>query len=68
MHTHILNISGSREHRSRKFSGRIYEKILDFPDSPVVKNLPVDEGDSGSILIQEDPACLLGTKPVRRNS
>lgn len=44
MHTHILKISVSRAHRSIKFSGRIYEKILDFPDSPVVKNLPVDEG------------------------
>lgn len=63
----ILKLNVSRGHRSIKFSGRICEKILDFPDSPVVKNLPADEGGSGSIPIQEDAACLRGTKPVRHS-
>lgn len=36
---------------------------IGLPDSPVVKNLPADEEDSGSIPIQEDAACLRGTKP-----
>ena len=30
-------------------------KIQGFPSSSVVKNLPVNAGDSGSILAQEDP-------------
>lgn len=29
----------------------------DFPSDPVVKNLPVDAGDVGSILVQEDVTC-----------
>ena len=62
-----LKINASREHRAIKFSGRIYEEILDFPDSPLVKKLPAGGGDSGSILVREDPTHLRGAKPMCPN-
>ena len=34
------------------------------PGSPVVKNLPRSPGDTGLILVQEDPTCLGAAKPV----
>ena len=36
-----------------------------FPASSVVKNLPANAGDPGSILMREDPTCLSTTKPMR---
>ena len=38
-----------------------------FPDGPVVKNLPTNAGDMGSIPVQEDPPCYRATTPVRHN-
>ena len=35
-----------------------------FPGGSVVKNLPANAGDTGSILIQADPTCLEATKPL----
>ena len=40
----------------------------DFHDCPVVKNLPVNGGDVGSISkVQEDPTCLGASKPMHHN-
>ena len=36
----------------------------DFPGVPVVKNLSAIAGDTGSILVREDPTCCRATKPV----
>ena len=38
-----------------------------FPGGAVVKNLPADAGDTGSILVWEDPTCCGATKPVYHN-
>ena len=38
-----------------------------FPGGSVVKNLPPNAEDIGSILVQEDPTCLGATKPGRHN-
>ena len=38
-----------------------------FPGGPVVKNLPADAGDMGSIPGPEDPTCHGAIKPVRHN-
>ena len=37
----------------------------DFPGGTVVKNLPANAGDTGSI--PEDPTCCGATKPVCHN-
>ena len=39
----------------------------DFPGGTVVKNLPANAGDMGSIPGPEDPTCRRATKPVRHN-
>ena len=39
----------------------------DFPGGTVVKNPPVNAGDTGSIPGLEDPTCLGAAKPVRHN-
>ena len=36
----------------------------DFPGGPVVKNPPVNAGDTGLILVQEDFTCPRVTRPV----
>ena len=41
---------------------------MDFPDSPVVKNLPWMQGTWVQSLAWEDPTCLGATKPVCHNS
>ena len=42
--------------------------LLDFPGGPVIKNLPANAGDMGSIpvrsLMQEDPMCCRAAKLV----
>ena len=38
-----------------------------FPGGSVLKNLPAKAGDTGSILIQEDPTCLGATKTASHN-
>ena len=38
-----------------------------FRGDSVVKNLPVNLGDMGSILVWEDPTCRGATKPARHN-
>ena len=35
-----------------------------FPGGPVVKNPPASAGDTGLILVWEDPTCLGATEPV----
>ena len=44
----------------------------DFPGGLVVKNLPVNAGDTGSVpvssLVWEDSTCHGATKPVHHNS
>ena len=37
------------------------------PGGPVVKNLPRSPGDTGLILVQEDPTCLRAAKPTQHN-
>ena len=39
----------------------------DFPGGAMVKNLPANAGDTGSIPGREDPTCHGATKPVRHN-
>ena len=39
-----------------------------FRGASVVKNLPVNSGDMGFILVWEDPTCCGATKPGSRNS
>ena len=38
-----------------------------FPGGPMVKNLPCNTRDTGSILVQEDPTSLGTAKPVNYN-
>ena len=46
----------------------VQREMGDFPDCPVVKNLPVNGGDMGSISeVQEDPTCLGESKPMHHN-
>ena len=40
---------------------------LGFPGGPVVKNLPCNAGDTGSIPGQEDSTCCGATKPMLHN-
>ena len=40
---------------------------MGFPGGPVVKNLPANVGDMGSIPGPERPFMPWGTKPVSRN-
>ena len=37
---------------------------MDIPGGPVVKNLPANAGDMGSIPGGEDPTCHRATKPT----
>ena len=39
----------------------------DFPGGAVVKNPPANAGETGSILVREDPTCHGATKPVCHN-
>ena len=39
------------------------DNYLDFPGGPVVKNLPANAGDMGSIPGLEDSKCSETTKP-----
>lgn len=41
------------------------KEFWDFPNGPVVKNLPASTGDTGSI---PDPTGRRATKPMRHNS
>ena len=38
-----------------------------FPGGPAVKNLPCSAGDTGVILVQEDPTCVGATKPTQHS-
>ena len=38
-------------------------KTCDSPDGPVVTNLPANQGDTCSILVQEEPVCHGAGKP-----
>ena len=38
-----------------------------FPGGAVVENLPANAGDTGSILVWEDPTCRGTTRSVRHN-
>ena len=40
------------------------KKERNFPGGPVVKNLPANAEDTGSVLVQEDPTCRRASKPV----
>lgn len=40
---------------------------MDFSDGRVVKNLPADTGDMGSISGLEDSTCLRVTEPMLHN-
>ena len=41
--------------------------IGNFPGGAVVKNLPDNAGDRGSIPCEEDPTCLGAGKPLHHN-
>ena len=62
-----------RREKSQKVFEKSYtkkrkkKKILDFPGSLVVKNLPVNSGDMDSIPSPEDPTCHTAAGPVRCN-
>ena len=38
-----------------------------FPGDSVVKSFPANVGDTGSILVWEDPTCYGATKPMHHN-
>ena len=40
---------------------------MDFPGAPMVKTLPANAGDTGSILIWEDSTCHRAAKLVQHN-
>ena len=39
----------------------------DFPDDPLVENLPTNEGTQVRSLLQEDPMCCRATEPMSHN-
>ena len=41
--------------------------LLDFAGGPVVKNPPINAGDTGSVLVWEDPTCCGAVKPMHHN-
>ena len=41
--------------------------MLGFPAGSVVKNLPANAGDEGSVSDLEDPTCQGAAKPVRHD-
>ena len=43
------------------------QENLDFPGGAVVKNLPANAGDIGSIPDQDDSMCCKATKPMLHN-
>ena len=43
------------------------KKERNIPGGPMVKNLPANAGDMGSVLVQEDPTCCGATKPMCHN-
>ena len=43
------------------------KKKKDFPGGSVVKILPANAGDMGSIPVWEDPTCLQATKPIHHS-
>ena len=42
-------------------------QVRNFWGGAVVKNPPANAGDTGSILVREDPTCRGATKPVCHN-
>ena len=47
--------------------GAFVDTSLSIPGGSVVKNLPANARDIGSILVREDPTCHGATKPVCHN-
>ena len=62
----FLNVPAST-HSSNHYNPDLKSFTQGFPGGTVVKNLPANAGDTGSILVWEDPTCRGATKPARCN-